>query len=891
MTHKDIIFVIDDKLENLQVLSEMLERNGYNVRGAPDGTTGLKMINTSLPDLILLDICMPGMNGYDVCSCLKDNEKTRDIPVIFISALGETIDKIRAFNIGGVDYITKPFQVEEVLVRVKTHLHIRKMQFCLQEKNKELRHAKEAAEASSLARSAFLANMSHEIRTPMNAISGFTSLALKNGLTHDQRDYLSKIQNASNSLLDIINDILDFSRIESEKLKIIKKEFRVQDIIEEIADMFAIQAAEKGIEMIIGISWNVPPVLFGDPGRIRQILVNLTQNALKFTDSGEIFIYIGCEKEKNDTLLLSFMVKDTGLGIPADKHKMIFSSFSQVDDSTTREYSGTGLGLAICRQLTELMNGDIRVESEPGKGSIFVCTIPFQKPDTSAGSLYFYDHALRGLKVLIADDNQSATRVIKDMVLSFGMDAETACSGAEALERLKSAAAAENPFQVLIIDWKMPGLDGIAVTESIRNNPELSHIHIILISGFAEEQEISSAIETGINVFLSKPVKPSVLYETIMRILDKKPVDLKSRSTGEQFHENGLKGVRILVAEDNEINQEVIEKILNGEGVSTDIANNGREALEAVKSKEFDGVIMDVQMPVMNGYEATKKIRKFDKDIPIIAMTAYAMQGDREKCLKAGMDDYISKPVDPDLLYGVLMKWIRPMARLTKNPIGKKSYDFDPVDGIDVHSALDRLRGDRSLFRKLLMNFAKKWSDLPQKIYKALDRGNLEQVRILAHSLKGMAGNLSALELEKAAKELEILIRENNTKKLIGIDTKVKNVEKALAKVLKSIKNLEISGKDIAVTPDVENEQKHPDISEIAPVMSKLFKSLAAHKTDSEDILESFKYFMNSPDIEKEFKELESQVMVYDFKRAQKTLETIAQILDIPLNESSHQER
>ncbi len=775
---KDDIFIVDDALPNLRLLSDMLKKEAYSVRGSPNGHTALIMINAQLPDLILLDIRMPEMDGYEVCRQLKANEKTSDIPVIFISALDHAAQKVEGFRAGCVDYISKPFKTEEVLARVKNHLSIRKFQKQIEMQNiqlqqeiaerkraeKESECSREAAEKANKIKSDFLANMFHEIRTPMNAIMGFTILTLKTDISREQRNYLRKIKKASDALLDIINDTLDFSKIEAGKLKIGEMPFRMKELLEDISDMFSSQAVQKGIRLSISLSPKVPEGLIGDPGRIRQVLVNLTSNAVKFTLTGEIAINITCAKETADDAMLSFKIRDTGIGISeADIHK-IFSPFSQADASSTRKYGGTGLGLAICREIAALMGGSIQAESKSGRGSTFTFTAPLKK--------------LRA-------------------------DSEFLCY--------------ENT-----------------------DHPEKK----------GEKNEDAPC----------------------------------------------LNGTGVLVAEDNDINQEVAVSFLNDMGIMTDAVLNGKAAVEAVQKGHYDAILMDVRMPEMDGYEATRKIREYENifrplnRIPIIAMTAHAMQGDREKCLAADMNDYISKPFDQEGLYKVLARWIKTGERGKRTGPCEQGVEtgtellgndaFPPVDGVDVTSALQRLKGDTILFRKLLRNFAEKWSDIPVRMKDAMTRSETEQLRSLAHTLKGVAGNLSAFELQNAAAELEAVLQRDQARETrisAEIETNIRDMEAAWARIIQSLKHLEGSENEVS---DTGNERRL-SIDELKPMLMTLSEALEAYDPDAEYLMEPLIRHLAHLDVEAERRKLEIQVAQFDFRNARETFRKILEKLNI----------
>jgi CheY-like chemotaxis protein len=776
--HARQVLLVEDDPKLPELMAELLQESGISLLHAPTAADALVLVRDTHVDLVLLDLGLPDMNGFELLQRLKDSVETQAIPVIVLTAWNSTKDKLRGFELGATDYLTKPFEAAELRARVCSVLRAKRLQDALTQANRELTAARIAAETAARAKAEFLANMSHEIRTPMNGVIAMSGLLLETPLTHEQRGYVETIYASSDALLTIINDILDFSKIESGKLELENRAFELRNTIEDSLDLLAAKAAEKKIDLAYQMDDGIPAAMMGDVTRLRQVFVNLLGNAVKFTETGEVVaqarLLSGPEPGSPDRPWnLHFSVRDTGIGIPVDRLAKLFRPFTQADVSTTRHYGGTGLGLAISKKLVELMGGKMWAESLPGKGSTFHFTLPFHSaPQGEIRPKADNQHArLANLRLLIVDDNLTNCRILSVQAAKWGMKSRDAQSAQQALEWLHAG----EKFDLAILDMQMPGMDGLMLASEIRKLPTVGAMPLVLLTSMGVRTDSPEFARVSFASCLTKPLKPTQLLETLVRVVSgSKPI--ATATTAIAKLDPGLAArlpLRILLCDDNAINQKVALRLLQQMGYKADVAVNGVQALAKLDVQSYDLVFMDVMMPEMDGLEATRAIRERQKNparfpncktpIAIVAMTASAMSGDRDKCIASGMDDYLSKPVRPEDVRAIVERWgpivssTSPAATVSEDkalpvPAAPRIVDDAPVDLERFKELTD---GSEAGMKELADMYLEQTTGQLQQLRVAVESKQHGDIRRIAHSCAGASATCGMIRLVPHLRELE----------------------------------------------------------------------------------------------------------------------------------------
>jgi len=817
--------------------------------------------------------CVHGVELHDFEWQRKKKDGTI-IPVLLTLFQLRDDDK----TIRGIVSISKDISqlknTEQELLAYRDHLEM-----LVAERTNELVEAMQAAKEAARAKSDFLATMSHEIRTPLNAIIGFSYLTQQTMLDDQQLDYLRKIQHSSQALLGIINNILDFSKIEAGRMDIESIEFSLKEVLDTVLSLIGAKAMEQGVDVMFNVAPSVPNQLVGDPLRLNQVLSNLAANAIKFTDRGQIVIGCTCLRSNGQEVELEFFVQDSGIGMTEEQQIQLFEAFTQADSSTTRKYGGTGLGLSISKKLVELMGGRIRVESEYGKGSTFSFTVLLKKAATQPKNRFSLNEDMQQFRLLVVDDNILCRRILTRMLTDMSFRVTAVNSGEECLAELQQAEN-DDPYSLILMDWEMPGMNGLQAAKQILNVTWRKKPAILMVSSFDGEDLKQQAMDLGLASFLVKPVDPSLMLNSVLQALGKEPVsEVYLQQFALPYGIEAIRGAKVLVVEDNEINQEVTCELLKKKGLRTQSAYDGYQALKLLVENSFDAVLLDVNMPGMDGYTTSRKIRENPayKDLPIIAFTANAMKGDVAKALNAGMNDHVTKPVDVRTLFTVLSKWISPreyqydLSTVSEPTAAAENIQekLASLQGIDVQEGLDRLNGDSALYLKMLTQFAKTQTRSVRRLEQALSQHELEEAIRLTHTIKGLAGNIGAWELYATARRLHEALHSNDIPEAMRL---IPGFGKELQVIVRSIEALESKN-----TPTPENKVELP-VETVDQLLQELQALLENYDATSVDVVQQLSGAVFTGTIQNAlFSQLVSEIGDYNFQEAAKTLRRLKQ--------------
>ncbi|MEO5339851.1 MAG: response regulator [Magnetococcus sp. MYC-9] len=969
MSKPNTLLIVEDSAVQRVVLQRLLKKSGYALLSARDGEEGLALARTHRPSLVISDITMPKMDGYAMCQEIKQDPKLRRIPVLLLTGLDDPREVIHGLVAGADGYLTKPVNDQFLLEQIRSLLAFsdaehgsgspdgmavtfagesylvkagrrQTMNLLLStyenavRKNRELLHSQaviqekdalliQTIQAASRAKSDFIANLSHEIRTPMNAIVGFIELALRSEPNSNTRDYLEKVEKASHALMGCLNDILDFSKIEAGKLELYPVPFNPFDLFDNLADMFGDQAADKGLELVFVIPPDYFPALVGDAKRLQQVFTNLLRNAIKFTDQGTVIVTAHPSTVTVGPVKLTYSVQDTGIGIDSERINALFTPFAQADPSIAVRYGGSGLGLNICKQLVEMMGGHVWVESTLGRGSTFHFDVLLNCQAMTHAN-WVVPAYLREIRILVVDDHELTRAVMEEMLHGFELFVRSVDSGEAALAELLAAHADGKPFDLVFMDWRMPGMDGIETTVAMRTKlalatPRATLPKIVMLTAFGKNTIQHFARSAGVDLFLHKPVSRVHLFNTILEVFGSgvpRKDRLEQVLAEESIVANRVGGARILLVEDNHINQQVAQELLGRVGIVVEIANNGREALRRLDaSPPFDLVLMDIQMPEMDGYAATTQLRRDARfaHLPVIAMTAHVLHSVREKCLTAGMNDHITKPIHIQQLYSTLIKWLDPdghaprFARQQPPRTGGAteatlqddkaeetgmreiphraggSLHTDPtthppesgtglpplLDGIDLAVAMERFRGQQPFFRKMLLGFMR-YATMAGEIRQALDQDDLATAQDLVHTMKGMAGNLAATDLYHAAHAMETSIESGQIQEEPNL---LIVFEAELRRILATVRTLDT----VQTTSVPAKPTGQGDLPSTMPSLESRLQALShclrTQDTDAELSLVALKQLLTRSSCQETLRRMEAQMYRLDYRGALTSLE------------------